>query len=75
MFSDRRGFLLADGLIALLIVSLSALIISALVQMKSSSMETIREVLLESEEGYESRISEIDSCVIECTEEIEDAED
>ena len=74
MFSDSKGFLLADGLIALVIVSISVLIVTALIQMKSSSQQSIREAFAEQEDEYEHKISEIDACLIECREDTESPE-
>ncbi|NLH92567.1 MAG: hypothetical protein GX481_08995, partial [Atopobium sp.] len=57
---------MADGMISLLIVSLSAIMISALVQMKQSSETAIRNTVLEYDDEYENRIREIGDCEITC---------
>jgi hypothetical protein len=56
-------------MISLLIVSLAAVMVSALIQMKSSSEDTIRQAVMEYSDQYEQSVSSIESCEITCAEE------
>lgn len=65
MFIDKKGFLLSDACVAVFIVSLCTVIVTAVLTIHTNTNEQLQEKQLTLEERMEKQIGEEEKC-IEC---------